>query len=133
METKSFFNYLLSNITLNTDRIIEYVEAMSDGETEEMMSILSYLSGYSDIPEIPKKSTVCDSATLVSYDFFKNRVSYKYLETRTFKTENTDFDGQVYDSYRDIPEELRQNSGEFTATIKYWREDYCNLRRWLAK
>ena len=129
MQTNPFIQHLLGNVSFDTKRVIECVESISRGDTDDTLRILAYLSGHTDIPEIPKTSTCGDSATLEYYDFFKNEVHYKYLATRELKVkeEYKDRDGKVYDGWYDVP----ANSGDFKITVKYWSSNTCSLERWL--
>lgn len=129
MKTNPFIQHLLGNISFDTKRVIECVESISKGQTDDTLRILAYLSGYSDLPEIPETSTCGDSATLEYYDFFKNEVCYKYLATREIKVkeEYKDRDGKVYDSWYEVP----ANSGDFKITVKYWSNNSCTLEKWL--
>lgn len=133
MKINPFIQHFLNNVSFDTKRVIECVEFISRGQTDDTLRILAYLSGYSDLPEIPKTSTCNDSATLEYYDFFKNEVHYKYLATREIevKEEYKDLDGQVYDSWYNIPSEVRNGSGDFKITVKYWSSTICTLERWL--
>lgn len=133
MKTNPFIQHLLNNVSFDTQRVIECVEAISKGHIDDTLRILAYLSGYSNIPEIPETSTRNNSATLEYYDFFENQVYYKYIETRELnvKEEYKDLDGQVYDSWYDIPSEVRNGSGDFKITVKYWSTNSCTLERWL--
>lgn len=133
MKTNPFIQHLLNNVSFDTQRVIECVESISKGDTNDTLRILEYLSGYSNIPEIPETSTRNNSATLEYYDFFENQVYYKYIETRELnvKEEYKDLDGQVYDSWYDIPSEVRSGSGDFKITVKYWSTNSCTLERWL--
>ena len=129
MQTNPFIQHLLGNVSFDTKRVIECVESISRGDTDDTLRILAYLSGHTDIPEIPKTSTCGDSATLEYYDFFKNEVHYKYLATRELKVkeEYKDRDGKVYDGWYEVP----ANSGDFKITVKYWSSNTCSLERWL--
>lgn len=135
MQTNSFIQHLLKNVSLDSGRVIECVESFSDGDTDDMMRIMAYLSGYSDLPEVPETSTIDDSATLTSYNFFKDRVFYKFLSSSKLKVseEYKNLDGQVYDCWYDIPKEVRQGSGDFEITVKWWSTNDCRLERWLKK
>lgn len=135
MQTNSFIQHLLKNVSLDSGRVIECVESFSDGDTNDMMRIMAYLSGYSDLPEVPETSIVDDSATLISYNFFKDRVYYKFLSSSKLKVseEYKNLDGQVYDCWYDVPKEVRQGSGDFEITVKWWSNNDCRLERWLKK
>lgn len=134
VKTNPFIQHLLSNVSFDTKRVIECVESISKGNTDDTLRILEYLSGYSNIPEIPETSTCENLATFISYDFFENQVLYKYIETREFKVkeEYKDLHGKVYGSWYDIPSEVRSDSGDFKITVKYWSSNSrCSLERWL--
>ena len=135
MQTNSFIQHLLKNVSFDSGRIIECIESFGNVNTDDMIRIMAYLSGYSDLPEVPETSTIDDSATLTSYNFFKDRVFYKFLSSSKLKVseEYKNLDGQVYDCWHDIPKEVRQGSGDFEITVKWWSTDDCRLERWLNK
>ena len=132
VKTNPFIQHLLGNVSFDTKRVIECVESISSGDTDDTLRILAYLSGYSNIPEIPETSACDDSATLTYYDFFANLVHYKYIATRELKVEEEYryLNGQVHDSWYDIPLEARSGSGDFKITVKYWSTNSCTLERW---
>lgn len=135
MQTNSFIQHLLKNVSLDSDRVLELVESMCDHNTEDLMRIMSYLSGYVNLPEVPQTSEIRDSATLTSYDFFKDEVRYKYLESREFKVaeEHKDYDGKVFGDWYDIPSDVRNSFGDTKITVKYWSTNTCHLDTWLKK
>lgn len=135
MQANSFIQYLFNNVSLDHKRVLECVDSLCDGNTDEMMRIMAYLSGYSDIPEVPKTSEISNSTTLISYNFFRDKVRYKYLESHEFKVskEQQDLDGQEYNDWFNIPSNVRNGSGDFKITVKYWTTDTCSLEKWLKK
>ena len=134
MNTNSFIQHLLNNVSLSNERILEFVDSFTKGNTFEVMRLMSYLSGFSDKPEVPETSNYATNATLESYDFFENEVHYKYLETRKFKVseEFLGLDGKVYDDWYSIPSELRKSSdGSNEITVQYWSKGSCCLESWV--
>lgn len=132
MQPNSFIQHLLSNVTLNNNRVLELVQSATNDCTDNVMRIMSYLSNYTDLPEVPETSKVADQATLISYDFFKNEVRYKYLTSKTFKVDEKflELNNQLFEDYYKIPSEVRCGTGTQSITVKYWDNDRCSLERW---
>lgn len=132
---QSFIQHLLSNVTLDSDRVLEIVDTITGGNTSELMRIMSYLSGYSAKPEVPETSTYREQAKLVSYNFVTDEVYFEHLESRVVRVseEQKDLDGTVYKAWYDIPTSVRADNGNTKITIKYWSNGKCSLANWLQK
>ena len=132
MQPNSFVQHLLSNVTLNSSRVLELVQSATNDCTDAVLRIMSYLSNYTDLPEVPKTSKVADQATLISYNFFKDEVRYQYLVSRTFKVDEKflELNNQLFEDYYKIPSEVRCGTGTQSITVTYWDNDRCPLERW---
>lgn len=138
MKANGFIFHLLSNTTLNKERVIEFVNNFTDGFVEETMRIMAYLTDFEDKPVVAETSDKIgkEQATFVSYNFFNNEVTYRYIENRKFNVPTEKVEevaDKVFDSYDNIPREIRWNdNGEdkVSVDIKYWRIVSCDLSNW---
>lgn len=135
MNNFNFISNLLADTKYDNNRVNEAILAFVDGNTDEFLRIMQYITRYVDIPAISKTATFNEYvASLKEFDFFKDRVSYMYLKPRTFKvtTDVADkFRGIEYESYYDIPNEIRKDNGDVELEVKYWTTDSCSIDVWL--
>lgn len=132
MKTKDFINHLLANVTVDNARVIELVNAFTGNDTDNAMRILSYLTGFCNLPEVATTSNIAKDARLVSYDFFTNRVTYKYIRTAEVGIEEghvDDITSDVYESRDAIPHKDWTSKG-VKVVVKYWDTNECDLSKW---
>lgn len=134
MKPIAFIQSLLTEIKFSNARVLEMLQSFTNNNTDETLRILAYISGYAEKPEIPEHSEKInkEDATLIEYDFFRNTLEFRYLETRTYKVseELKHLDGEVFENVYDIPREVRNNTGEFTITVKFKDTSRCSLNDW---
>lgn len=134
MQTIDFIQSLLTKVEFSNARVMEMIQSFTRDNTDETLRILAYISGYAQKPEIPEHSEKInkEDATLIEYDFFRNTLEFRYLETRTYKVseEFKHLDGEVFESVYDIPREVRNNTGEFPITVKFKDTGRCSLNDW---
>ena len=134
MQPIAFIQGLLTEIKFSNARVLEMLQSFTNNNTDETLRILAYISGYAQKPEIPEHSEKInkEDATLIEYDFFRNTLEFRYLETRTYKVseEFKHLDGEVFDSCYSIPREVRNNTGEFPITVKFKDTSRCSLNEW---
>lgn len=138
MNNFNFISNLLADTKYDNNRVNEAILSFVNDNTDEFLRIMQYITGTIDIPAISKTATFDKYvANLKEFDFFKNRVSYMYLKPRTFKvtTDVADkFRGiecDSYESYYDIPNEIRKDNGDVELEVKYWTTDSCPIDVWL--
>lgn len=136
METTQFIQYLLNNAQLNSNRVLELTQSFTNNDINELMRIMSYLTGFSEMTKVSEHSQKRKEkeATLVSYDFFRNQVTFKYLKERKFKvTEEwvANNDNQIFSSFYDIPIDVRNaHNGTIEITVFHWAQEDCDLSSW---
>lgn len=134
MQTIDFIQSLLTKVEFSNARVIEMIQSFTNNNTDETLRILAYISGYAQKPEIPEHSEKInkEDATLIEYDFFRNTLEFRYLETRTYKVyeEFKHLDREIFESVYDIPREVRSNAGEFAITVKFKDTSRCSLNEW---
>lgn len=135
---KEFIAHLLRNASVNNDRLIEFINSMCGESTDELFRIMSYLTMFSDIPELPETSNIRKGARLVSFDFFKNEVEYAYPTSETYEAPEEFFhlNDTVYEKYCDVPRELRAKctrKANGNVTVHYTDTTTCSISRWLEE
>lgn len=132
---EKFINYLLVKQDLSTERVIEAIKAFTNNDTDRMLQIISYLTGFSNKPVVKETSEIRKNATLKSYDFFKDEVHYEYIESRFFEVSEdwVEYNGKSFDSYYDIPSDIRNSRGDIKIEV-YWKSsNTCSSYNWNFK
>lgn len=81
---------LLKTTPLNNERVMEIILSVVDGNTDEFLRIMAYLTDTTDMPLISDTNNTDNYEYIYdSYDFIKDQVSYhgKYIETRYVESE----------------------------------------------
>lgn len=133
MKNFEFIAHLLNDVQFDNYRVIEFVNAFAGDDTDNAIRILSYLTYYEPKPKVAIESDVADNAKLISYDFFADRVTYRYIRTGSvsIKKDHVDdvmLDG-VYESRDAIPHKDWSSEG-VKVEVKYWDTNYCSLKEW---
>lgn len=135
METNSFLGYLLRNQSVDNDRLMEVLTLVAGRDESEVLRLMAYLTGFSDMPKIPETSDVAKNATLVSYNFVSNRVTYSYLRASKLSVseEYRCMDGRVFEDYYCDELSKMRNSGDFQIEVYYTSTNDCPLNHWIEK
>lgn len=135
MNNFNFISNLLANTKYDNNRVNEAILAFTDGDTDNFLRIMQYITGSVDMPAISETANFgAYIANLKEFNFFKNRVLYVYLQSRTFKVTADiadKFRGVKYDYYYDIPREIRNNNGDIELEVEYCDADSCSIDEWL--
>lgn len=135
MNNFDFISTLLANTKYDNKRVNAAILAFTDGDIDDFLRIMQYVTGDADIPNLSETAKFDKYvAYLKESNFFKNKVSYTYLKSATFKvtTAIADTFGDIeYNSYYDIPNEIRKNNGDVELEVKYWTCDSCSIDVWM--
>ena len=133
MKSNDFINHLLANVNVDNARVIEFVNSFTDGNVDATMRIMSYLTKFCDAPKVSKTSDIAKDARLVSYNFFTNRVDYRYIHEGNVRIQKDHVDdvntSMVYESRDDIPHKDWSSEGVLVS-LKYWNTNHCDLDKW---
>lgn len=133
MKATDFIRPLIVNNMFATERVLEFIERYS-ATTDKMLRALAYVTGMLDKPNVNETSDKVEEkrATLIEYDFFENRVRYRYVRSRKVKVTfgfAEIYDGEPFADYYKIPDNVRDSDG-VEIDVYYWDNTYCSLNEW---
>lgn len=133
METKDFLTNLLVASDLSNDRVYEVIKEFCKNSTEDVLRIYSYLTGYTNFPEIPKTSKVRNNATFKEYCLATDTVYYTYNQEETVQVSDEDllFNDMVFETWEDFRKFNQEHNGDNTIRVYYKSSNGCPLWRWM--
>ena len=135
MDNFKFIQSLIAKCELDAERVNEAIYAFVEGNTDQYLSVMSYLTGVANHPEVPSLVEVDgDERILLDVNYFTGKVNYKEVNVCTFKVSPEEaalLENKVYDNYYSIPKEVRNGNGNDVVKVRHWTNDRTSLECWL--
>ena len=135
METKDYLTALLTTSNLDKNRVLEVIKDFCEGSPEEVLRLYSYLSGFSNLPEIPQTSKIRRNALYTGYRISTDTVEYTYDNKERIKVADIDtlFKDTVFETWEDFRKFKQEHSGDIEIEVYYRSRNTCPLSRWLEE